>query len=137
MSRRAPLLVLLVVVALVNLPLLSALASQDEGPGTGLWVATLLVDLLLAVALMFLQRGGGRRRPDLRAVALGGVEAGPEGPALERVAVETYLVRGQVLDVGADQVVIDLGNRRVVVLLDGHPNPLAAGESAQVRARLA
>ena len=46
------------------------------------------------------------------------------------------LVRGEVQDLADGEVLLDLGNRTVRVLLDGHANPVGYQQPAQVRARL-
>lgn len=103
-------------------------------------VATIVADLLLLVVGLLLWRAGGRVRTRLRsrlqAVALGDVERCKPEILLERLQAEDYLVRGEVLEVGADRVVLDLGNRTIEVLLDGHANPVGHQQAAQVRARM-
>lgn len=103
-------------------------------------VITLVADLLLLIGAALLFRYGGRlrlqQRAPLRAVALGDVERCPPGTRLERIGGEDYLVRGEVLELGDEQVLLDLGNRTVLVLLDGHRNPVGHQQPAQVRARL-
>jgi hypothetical protein len=101
-----------------------------------LLVVTLIADLLLVLAALLLWRYGGRRRPQLQAVALGDVERCPPGVALDRLEGETYLIRGEVAEVADDRVVIELGGRSVLILLDGHRNPVGHQQAAQVRARL-
>jgi hypothetical protein len=106
----------------------------------GLLVATLVVDgVLVLIALLLWRFGGrmrGRMRAQLRAVALEDVERGPGEVLLERIHSEDYLIRGEVLELSDGQVVLDLGNRTIVVLLDGHHNPVGSQEPAQVRARM-
>jgi hypothetical protein len=64
------------------------------------------------------------------------VQRCPPGTAFDRVGGETFLVRGEVLEVAGDSLVIDLGNRSIRVLLDGHVNPVGHQQPAQVLARL-
>ena len=101
-------------------------------------VVTLVADLLLLVVVLLLVRYGGRTRAraSLQAVALGDVERCAPGPLLERIGGEDYLVRGEVQDIADGELVLDLGNRTVRVLLDGHANPVGYQQPAQVRARL-
>jgi hypothetical protein len=126
-------LVLLVLLVLVNAPLL----ASDE-PGTGPVVATLVADAVLLVLAWSLLRGGGRgrRRPSLQAVALGDLRPTAEGVLLERVQSEDYRVRGEVVEVRPDAVVLDLGNRYLEVLLDGHANPVTTGRAVELEARM-
>ena len=45
--------------------------------------------------------------------------------ALEKMEGDLYLIRGEVTAVEEDEIVLDLGERSVRVLLDGHLNPVA------------
>jgi hypothetical protein len=99
-------------------------------------VATIVADLVLLTLALLMWRFGGRMRARLRAVALGDVERCAPEILLERLHAEDYLVRGEVLEVGPDRVVLDLGNRTIEVLLDGHANPVGHQQAAQVRARM-
>lgn len=130
-------LVLVVAAALVNLPLLHATATGVDIDGPGLVIVTVVADVaLVLVALLLWRYGWRRRRPQLRAIALGDVERCPPGVALDRIREETYLVRGEVTEIADDRVVIELGDRSVLVLLDGHHNPVGYQQAAQVTARL-
>ena len=99
-------------------------------------VLTLVADAVLVLVGLLLWRYGGRTRPQLRAIALADVERAEPEVLLERMHGEDFLVRGAVLEVGDDRVVLDLGNRTILVLLDGHANPVGHQQSAQVHARL-
>ncbi|CAI9402395.1 hypothetical protein [Nocardioides sp. T2.26MG-1] len=99
-------------------------------------VVTIVADVVLLILIMLMWRFGGRMRARLRAVALGDVERCAPEILLERLHAEDYLVRGEVLEVGPDRVVLDLGNRTIEVLLDGHLNPVGHQQAAQVRARM-
>ncbi|MFC7495612.1 MULTISPECIES: hypothetical protein [unclassified Nocardioides] len=141
MTRRARhLLVLLLGAALVNLPLVHATLVADERPAgsdlSALVVVTLVADVALVVAGLLLWRYDARRPPQLQAVAVGDVERCPPGAALDRLDEETYLIRGEVAAVADDRVVIEVGDRSVVVMLAGHRNPVGHQQAAQVRARL-
>ena len=130
-------LVFTLVAVLVNLPLIEAARTDRRLDGLAVPVVTLVADLVLLVVAVLLWRSGGRRRrPQLRAVALGDVEPCPPGVALDRIREETYLVRGETTETAADRVVIELGDRSVLVLLDGHRNRVGAQQPAQVTARL-
>ena len=102
---------------------------------TGL-VVTLVADLLLLLLLLVLRRFRGRLRPRLEAVALADLEPCAPGVALEKLAGGDYLIRGEVAAYEDGEVEIALGDRMVRVLLDGHRNRVAAGETGQVRGRL-
>jgi hypothetical protein len=99
-------------------------------------VATGLADLALLSVLLLGWRFRGRLRPQLRAVATGDVVGCPPGVALEKVEGDRYLIRGEVSAAEDDEIVLDLGERSVRVLLDGHHNPVAHQQAAQVHARL-
>ena len=99
-------------------------------------VVTLVADGILLLIALLLWRYGGRARADLRAVALADVERCAPETLLERIGGEDYLIRGEVLELGEGSVTLDLGNRSVVVVLDGHANPVGHQQPAQVRARL-
>jgi hypothetical protein len=99
-------------------------------------VATLAADLLLLLLVVLWWRYGGPRRGQLRAVALADVERCRPEVLLQRLQAEDYLVRGVVLDRDDDRVLLDVGNRTVLVLLDGHRNPVGHQQPAQVRVRM-
>jgi hypothetical protein len=107
-------------------------AVHSNGP----LVATLVADAALLLMVLLFWRFRGLRRPSLRAVAMEDVERCPPGVLLERVDGELYLIRGEVAEIGEGQIVLELGDRSVVVLLDGHLNPVGHQQPAQVRARL-
>ena len=100
-------------------------------------VVTVLADVVLALALLLLWRYGGRaRRPYLRMVAIADVERCPPGVQLEQVEGLLYVVRGEVSGIQDDEIVLDLGDREVYVVLDGHANPVGYQQPAQVRGRM-
>ena len=116
-------------------------AYQVDGAvkGNGVLVITLVVDIVLLIALLFLWRYRGRvgpRRAELRAIALEDVVRCAPGVLLDRIGGEDYLIQGEVVELEPGAMVLDLGNRRVVVLLDGHANPVGYQQPAQVRARM-
>lgn len=99
-------------------------------------VITLLADLALLVMVALAWRFRGSLRPQLRVVATGDVERCKPGSALDKLEGDLYLVRGEVSAIEADEIVLDLGDRSVVVVLDGHHNPIGHQQPAQVRGRL-
>lgn len=103
---------------------------------SALLVMTLLADVLLVLSALLLWRLGGRRRPQLRAIAVADVEHSEPGTALDRLEGETFLVRGEVSAIEPGQVVLQLENRSVLVYLDGHLNAVEPQQTAQVQARL-
>jgi hypothetical protein len=117
----------------------SAYRADGAVEGSGVLVVTLVVDALLLIALLLLGRFRGRVGPlraELRAVALEDVVRCPPGVLLDRIGGEDYLIQGEVVELEPGTMVLDLGNRRVVVLLDGHANPVGHQQPAQVRARM-
>jgi hypothetical protein len=103
---------------------------------TGLWL-TLFADASL-LGLIWLSRryAGSRRPPPLRVAAIEAVARGPLEPLIEQVEGDLYLIRGEVLHLDEHELIIDAGEREVIVILDGHPNPVGRQQPAQVRGRL-
>ena len=99
-------------------------------------VITLLADLALLVMVALAWRVRGSLRPQLRAVATGDVERCMPGSARDKLEGDLYLIRGEVSAIEVDEIVLDLGDRSVVVALDGHHNPIGHQQPAQVRGRL-
>jgi hypothetical protein len=136
-SRGRLVLPLLVLAALVNLPLVHSSWKGVRGDTDALLVFTLVADAMLVLVALLMWRGGGRvRRAQLVAVALEDVGRCPPGILLERLQSEDYLVRGEVVERTGDTVLLDVGNRTVLVHLDGHHNPVGHQQPAQVRARM-
>jgi hypothetical protein len=104
------------------------------------WASTLITgvaDLLILLMLLLSWRLGGRlRRPALEAVALGDVQSGQKGSLLDKRVDGTYLINGEIKEVDAGTLVLTLRDRDVKVHLQGHHNPVAIGEQAQVLAHL-
>lgn len=98
-------------------------------------VVTLAADAALALMLYLLWHFRGRLRPQLRLVAMQDVERCRPGAVLERMEGDWYVVCGEVLEIGDDDLVLDLGDRRVQVLLDGHANPVGHQQPAKVVGR--
>lgn len=96
-------------------------------------VADLLVLLLIALSLRL---GGRIRRPGLVALALADVREGDAVSVLDKQDDGTYLITGEVSEADASTLVLSLRDRDVTVRLEGHHNPVAVGEHAEVRASL-
>lgn len=114
----------------------AAFRVEGQVDSTIVVVFTLVADLVLLLVFVLLWRSSGRLRGQLQAIALEDVERGGADVLLERLQGEEYLVSGDVLEIEPGRVVLDLGNRSIVVLLDGHANPVGYQQSARVRARL-
>ena len=95
-------------------------------------VITVAADLFLLVMVLLLLRFGGRLRQDMVLVATQDLERCPPGSVLDQVDGLRFVVCGEVEELEDDVVVLDLGDRRVRVILDGHHNP--AGHQQPVRA---
>ena len=103
---------------------------------TGL-IGTLVADAILALmcALRWLIRGRGR--PEIETVeAIEDVTRARPGASWRDLGDGTIEVTGEVLTRDEHEVVLDLGDRLVRVVLDGHANPIGHQQSAQVRVRL-
>lgn len=103
----------------------------EERSRLGLAV-TLMADLFLLVMVLLLARFGSRLRSDLVLVATENLVRCPPGASLDPIDGQRYVVQGEVEEILEDGVVLDLGDRRVRVILDGHHNP--AGYQQPVRA---
>lgn len=100
-------------------------------------VTTLVADGILLGIILVVWRYGRRSRPrPLRMSAIGDVERCPPGQVLEQVDGTLYLVRGEVAAIDDEEILLDLGDREVVVVLDGHRSRVGHQQPAQVRARL-
>ncbi len=115
----------------------AAYTVEGETHGrVGLFI-TLFADAILLVILLLVWRFRGRGRPEpLRMAAIGDVERCPPGVVLEQLEGTLYLVRGEVVGIADGEIVLDLGDQDVVVVLDGHRNPVGYQQPAQVRARV-
>ncbi len=99
-------------------------------------VVTLLADVfLLAISVLFL-RFRSTLRAELRLVATEDVTRARPGAVLERIDGLVYVVAGDVQAIGEDEIVLDLGDRRVRVHLDGHANPVGHQQAARVVGRM-
>jgi hypothetical protein len=95
-------------------------------------VITVVADVFLLVLVLLLVRFGSRLRQEMVLVATEDLERCPPGSVLDQVGGLRFVVCGEVQTIEDDAVVLDLGDRRVRVILDGHHNP--AGYQQPVRA---
>ena len=95
-------------------------------------IITLLADLFLVAMVVLMLRFRAVMRVELVLRATEDLERCPPGSRLDRIEGQRYVVSGEVVEIEGDEVVLDLGDRRVRVLLDGHDNP--AGYQQPVRA---
>lgn len=111
---------------------------RAEGQVTGRvgLVLTLFADLALLVCAWLLLRHRGRLRPELRMVALEDVQRCRPGALLDRIDGVVYDVCGEVLEIDGDEIVLEVGDRRVRVFLDGHANPVGYQQPARVTGRM-
>lgn len=114
----------------------SAYETEGQVEGRLGLVITLVVDAILLGLLLLLRRGRYSRPLPVRVAALHDVERCPPGTAWEEVDEGVYLARGEVVGVADDEIVLDVGDRTVVVILDGHRNEVGWQQPAQVRGRL-
>lgn len=128
--------VVALLVVLVNLPLVHSTLTGATVDRRGVFIGvTLGVDALLLAAVLLAVRYGGSVRT-LETVALADVRRCPPGGALEELDQGRWEVRGEVVGIDPDRVVIDTGERRVAVRLDGHANPVGHQQPARVEVRL-
>jgi hypothetical protein len=101
------------------------------------WIITLIADAIILAILLLAWRSRGRARPvPIRIAAIGDVERCPPGAVLEQIEGDLYLVRGEVTGIDGDEIVVDAGERDVLVILDGHQNPVGYQQPAEVRGRI-
>lgn len=99
-------------------------------------LTTLAADAVLLLVGLLLWRFGRRSRPaPLRLAAIADLQRCPPGGVIEQVEGSLYLVRGEVVEMDEHEVVLDAGQREVIVVLDGHTNPVGYQQPAQVRGR--
>lgn len=99
-------------------------------------VITLLADAILLAILLLVWRSRPTRPVPIRIAAIGDVERCPPGGVLEQLDEDLYLVRGEVTGIDGDEIVLDAGERDVLVILDGHHNPVGYQQPAEVRGRI-
>jgi len=95
-------------------------------------IITVLADLFLALSVLLLVKFRSRLKPVLVLLATEDLERCPPGSVLDRIEGEFYVVAGEIAKIEGDEVLLDLGDRRVRVVLDEHHNP--AGYDQPVRA---
>lgn len=101
------------------------------------WIITLVADAIILAVLLLAWRHRGRARPvPIRIAAIGDVERCPPGAVLEQIEGDLYLVRGEVTGIDGDEIVVDAGERDVLVVLDGHANAVGYQQPAEVRGRI-
>ena len=101
------------------------------------WIITIVADVVILAILLLAWRSRGRARPvPIRIAAIGDVERCPPGAVLEQIEGDLYLVRGEVTGIDGDEIVVDAGERDVLVILDGHQNPVGYQQPAEVRGRI-
>jgi hypothetical protein len=101
----------------------------------GLFI-TLIADAILLAILLLVWRARPTRPVPIRIAAIGDVERCPPGGILEQIEGDLYLVRGDVTGIDGDEIVLDAGERDVLVILDGHHNPVGYQQPAEVRGRI-
>ena len=99
-------------------------------------IITLIADAILLAILLLVWRGRPTRPVPIRIAAIGDVERCPPGAVLEQIEGDLYLVRGEVTGIDGDEIVLDAGERDVLVILDGHRNPVGYQQAAEVRGRI-
>jgi hypothetical protein len=112
----------------------SATVWRVEGEsrsGIGLLI-TIVADGFLLIMVLLLLRFGSRLRQEMVLVATEDLERCPPGSMLDHLDGLRFVVCGEVETIEDDAVVLDLGDRHVRVILDGHHNP--AGYQQPVRA---
>lgn len=114
----------------------SAIVEGEVRSRTGL-IGTLVADALLLAMVLLLRRSRGRGRREVETVgALEDVMPAPDrGASWEDLGDGTVRVSGEVLEHDAHEVLLDLGDRLVRVVLDGHANHVGDQRLAQVRVR--
>jgi hypothetical protein len=95
-------------------------------------VITISADVFLLVLVLLLVRFGSRLRQEMVLVATEDLVRCPPGSVLDQVDGLRFVVCGEIEAIEDGEVVLDLGDRRVRVVLDGHHNP--AGFQQPVRA---
>ncbi|HEX5861505.1 MAG TPA: hypothetical protein VFY58_06660 [Nocardioides sp.] len=100
-------------------------------------VITVVADVILLLILLMVWRIRGRTRAvPIRIAAIGDVERCPPGGMVEQIEGDLYRVRGEVTGIDGDEIVLDAGERDVLVVLDGHHNPVGYQQPGEVRGRL-
>ncbi len=113
----------------------TAIVAGEVRSSAGL-IGTIGADAVLLVMVFLLWRFRGRGRREVETVeALEDVALARPGVSWEDLGDGTVRVTGEVLERDDHEVVLDLGDRLVRVVLDGHANPIGYQQLAQVRVR--
>lgn len=128
---RTRLLLIGLLVVLANLGPVSALVAG--GWHVGVVVSGLVATGVVLLAAWVLPQVRGRTRPELRMVATQDLVAIGDEAALERVHGNDYVVRGEVAELDGNELLLQVVDRRVRVLLDGHAVPAEVGRDVEVR----
>jgi len=113
----------------------TAIVEGEVRSSAGL-IGTLAADAVLLVMMFLLWRFRGRGRREVETVeALDDVTLARPGASWEDLGDGTVRVTGEVLERDEHEVVLDLGDKLVRVVLDGHANHVGYQQPAQVRVR--
>lgn len=115
---------------------IEAFRVQGEVTSRGGLIFTILADLAMVATIVLYTRLRPRYRPELVLVATEDLEVCEPGSVLERIDGGLYVVAGEVQAIEGDEIVLDLGDRRVRVHLDGHHNPAGFQQPVQVTGRM-
>jgi len=106
--------------------------AEGQKPNRLGLVITICADVFLLAMIVLALRFRVAMRVELVLRATEDLERCPPGPRLDRIEGQRYLVSGDVAEIHDDEIVLDLGDRRVRVLLDGHHNPAGYEQPVQV-----
>lgn len=113
----------------------TAIVEGEVRSSTGL-IGTLAANAVLLVMLFLLWHFRGRGRREVETVeALEDVTLARPGASWEDIGDGTVRVTGEVLERDEHEVVLDVGDKLVRVVLDGHANHVGHQQPAQVRVR--
>lgn len=114
----------------------SEFSVDGQVRGSGPWVTTLVADVALIAGALLLWRFRRALRPQLVLLATADLERCPPGGVLDRLQGDEYVVHGDIESMEEDRVLLAVGDRRVLVELDGHHNPASYQQSVRVRGRM-
>lgn len=113
----------------------TAIVEGEVRSSAGL-IGTLAADAVLLVMMFLLWHFRGRGRREVETVeALEDVTLARPGASWEDLGDGTVRVTGEVLERDEHEVVLDVGDKLVRVVLDGHANHVGYQQPAQVRVR--
>lgn len=101
--------------------------------GNAFVVVAVMADLLLLLFAVFLLRYRDRMRPEIHLQATADLRRCPPAGLLERQDDGSYLVAGEVLETGPEEVLLQVADRKVRVFLAGHANPVGHQQPAEAR----